>query len=292
MELTAEVLTLAEFQARFYSEEACAEYLFDQKWPHGFICSRCSHRQAFRIDSRRLPLNQCGHCHYQASPTVGTIMESSSTDLRKWFTALFLVSSTDASIHALQLSRLIQVTYKTAWLILRKIRQSITQADDAIKLAGTVYVDEGKCGKPWTDHFYYKSDEFPVLVGITPDDNSQPAYVKIQMVPRSDYTDTDILLQGISAFQDKHIETDASVIYSTRARMKRKDMKGYPIFKKARAWIKRTFHGLGQRHLQHYWNEFCWRINAKLHNRSLFDSLLNLCATTLTSTYDNLVKQK
>jgi hypothetical protein len=218
-------------------------------------------------------------------------MESSSTDLRKWFTALFLVSSTESSIHALRLSKLIQVTYKTAWLMLRKIRQSITQADQSVKLSGTVYVDEGKFGKPWTNDFFYEADEFPVLVGIALDEQDQPTYVKIQMVPKSDYTDTAISLQGRWAFHDKHIDEEATITDSARARMKRKDMKGYPIFKKAKAWIKTTFRGLDQLHLQHYWNEFCWRINAKFHNHSLFESLLNLCATTPTSTYANLVKQ-
>ncbi|WP_162463390.1 transposase [Paenibacillus psychroresistens] len=289
-DLTTEFASLVEFQARFYSEEACADYLFAQKWPCGFICSRCSHTLAFRIDTRRLPLYQCIHCHYQASPTVGTIMESSSTDLRKWFTALFLVSSTESSVHALRLSKLIQVTYKTAWLMLRKIRQSITQADHSVKLTGTVYVDEGKCGKPWTNNFYFEADEFPVLVGIAIDDQNQPTYVKIQMVPKSDYTDTDILPRAICAFHDTHVDDEATMTHSARVRMKRKDMRGYPTFKKAKTWIKKTFRGLAQHHLQHYWNEFCWRVNSKFHNQSPFESLLNLCAFTPSSLYANLVK--
>jgi hypothetical protein len=117
------------------------------------------------------------------SLTVGTIMESSSTDLRKWFIAMFLVSATNSSINALRLSELIEVTYKTAWLILRKIRQSITQADDTVKLTGVVYIDKGRCRKPLTSTMYSEPDEFPVLVGTAADAQDQPAYVKIQMVP-------------------------------------------------------------------------------------------------------------
>jgi hypothetical protein len=69
-------------------------------------------------------------------------------------------------------------------------------------------------------------------------------------------------------------------------------MKGHPIFKKARAWMKQTYHGLGQVHLQHYWNEFCWRFNTKLHSYPLFESMLQLCAATPTTTYAELLKQR
>jgi transposase-like protein len=292
VDLFTDIATLEQLQARFYSEEACAEYLFNQKWPHGFICSRCSHTKAFRIDTRRLPLYQCIHCHYQASPTVGTIMESSSTDLRKWFTALFLVSSTDLGINALRLSHMLQVTYKTAWLMLRKIRQSITQADDAVKLTGAVYIDNGRCGKPLTSTLYSEPDEFPVIVGTATDEQIQPAYVKIQMVPKSHYDDFHILPQGIRSFREKHIELEAAVTCTIGTRTKQNTKKGYPIFKQARVWMKKTYHGLGQRHLQHYWNEFCWRLNTKLLNHPLFESMLKLCATTPTTTYAELAQQR
>jgi transposase-like protein len=288
IDLFTNLTTIEQLQARFHSEEVCAEYLINRKWPTGFICPRCSHTTAFRIDTRRLPLYQCVHCHYQASPTVGTIMESSSTDLRKWFTAMFLVSATDSGINALRLGQLLHVTYKTAWLMLRKIRLSITQADDAVKLTGTVYIDEAKCGKPYTGPFYYEADEFPVLVGAATDDQDQPAYVKIQMLPKSHYNDTYIVPEGIRSFREKNVELEAAVTCTMGTRTYRKNMKGYPIFVQARAWIKKTFHGLGQRHLQHYWNEFCWRINARLQNKSLFESMLDLCAAIPTTTYTEL----
>ncbi len=64
---------LMEFQDRFYSQEACADYLFTHKWPNGFICSRCAHTSAVRITTRRLPLLQCRQCHYQASPIVDNL---------------------------------------------------------------------------------------------------------------------------------------------------------------------------------------------------------------------------
>jgi hypothetical protein len=99
------------------------------------------------------------------------------------------------------------------------------------------------------------------------------------------------LPEGIGAFRKKHIES-ATVTCTVGTRTKNNVMKGYPIFKQARAWMKGTYHGLGQVHLQHYWNEFCWRFNMKLRNQPLFESMLKLCAATPTTTYAELVKQR
>ncbi|HEY0826887.1 MAG TPA: transposase, partial [Bacilli bacterium] len=78
------------FLARFPTEEACVDYLIEQKWPAGYACDRCGCRSAYRTHTRRLPLFECMDCLYQASPIVGTVMEGSRTPMRKWFVALFL----------------------------------------------------------------------------------------------------------------------------------------------------------------------------------------------------------
>jgi hypothetical protein len=34
-------VTLAEFEERFKSEEACRQYIMQLRWPEGFQCPRC-----------------------------------------------------------------------------------------------------------------------------------------------------------------------------------------------------------------------------------------------------------
>jgi len=46
--------TVLEFQQRFSSEDACRQYLFQCRWPDGFICPRCSWREYFRHPHRHL----------------------------------------------------------------------------------------------------------------------------------------------------------------------------------------------------------------------------------------------
>src|SRR5438477_504270 len=56
--------TLADFEERFRSEEACRDYLFRVRWPEGFRCPRCGESRGWRL---RSALWQCARCAYQAS---------------------------------------------------------------------------------------------------------------------------------------------------------------------------------------------------------------------------------
>jgi len=42
-----------EFDARFSNPDACYEYLFQLKWPDGFVCKKCGH-QRYWLSSRNL----------------------------------------------------------------------------------------------------------------------------------------------------------------------------------------------------------------------------------------------
>ncbi len=51
---------LAEFEARFATEQACREYLCQLRWPEGFRCPRCGHDKAWAV---RTALLECAGCH-------------------------------------------------------------------------------------------------------------------------------------------------------------------------------------------------------------------------------------
>ena len=73
------------------------------------------------------PVYACGNCGHHVSPMAGTIMEHSSTPLRLWFYAMFLMASTRCGISAKQLERELGVTYKTTWRILKQIRSMLAE---------------------------------------------------------------------------------------------------------------------------------------------------------------------
>ncbi|MDR2529630.1 MAG: hypothetical protein LBD04_11565, partial [Synergistaceae bacterium] len=50
-----------------------------------------------------------------------------------------------------------------------------------------------------------------------------------------------------------------------------------------------TYHGLGKKHLQRYFNKFCYRFNRRCFARQFFNILLTVCISTPTITYSQLV---
>ena len=100
----AENMTLMELYERFTTDEACLEYLYEKRWPNGFACPKCGViDEPFNISSRKL--YQCKHCNRQTSVTAGTIMDKTRTPLRKWFLAIYLMSSDKRGCSALRLQR-------------------------------------------------------------------------------------------------------------------------------------------------------------------------------------------
>ncbi len=85
----------------------------------------------------------CGHYLY---PTAGTIFHKSSTSLRLWFYAMYIMASTRCGISAKQLERELGVTYKTAWRMFTLIRNQLMTQDDDDAAYGRVEMDETYVG--------------------------------------------------------------------------------------------------------------------------------------------------
>lgn len=102
-----------------FDEQKCIDYLSVVRWPEGIICPHCdSNRKIHKFsDNRRF---KCADCRKQFTVKVGTIFEESKIPLKKWFTTFDLVTSEGVS--SIQLSRNIDVTQKTAWYMLQRIR--------------------------------------------------------------------------------------------------------------------------------------------------------------------------
>src|SRR5213078_4973853 len=76
------------------------------------------------------PVYSCDHCGTQVSPMAGTIFEHSSTSLRLWYYAMYLMSSTRCGISAKQIQRETGVTYKTAWRMFKQIRSMLDESGE------------------------------------------------------------------------------------------------------------------------------------------------------------------
>lgn len=133
--------TLMDFNKEFPTDDACLEYIKEQRWPDGVTyCAKCEQeRKHYRVRGRKA--YACDHCGTHIYPLAGSIFEKSTTSLRLWFYAAYLMGSTRCGISAKQIQRETGVTYKTAWRMFRQIRSLLSEGD--LQLEGpTVEVDE------------------------------------------------------------------------------------------------------------------------------------------------------
>jgi hypothetical protein len=68
-------------------------------------------------------------CLVEFTVTIGTVMEDSKIPLSKWLFAMHLMGASKKGISALQLSRMLGITYKSAWFLCHRIREAMTPAN-------------------------------------------------------------------------------------------------------------------------------------------------------------------
>ena len=123
----------------FTTNDICKQAIAEARWADGVaVCPYCGGRHCkVGKDGRYL----CKDCNRKFNVTVGTIFENTKLPLRKWFMAMYLISSHKKGVSSLQIMRDINVTQKTAWFLLHKIR-GLYGITDAIALDGEVEMDE------------------------------------------------------------------------------------------------------------------------------------------------------
>jgi transposase-like protein len=86
--------------------------------------------------------HKCGDCRKRFSIKVGTIFEDSKIELRKWFMAVWLITSHKKGIASTQLAKDIGVTQKTAWFMTHRLRHAIRTQSFNRPLTGEVESDQ------------------------------------------------------------------------------------------------------------------------------------------------------
>lgn len=135
---------LIEINEYFSDEQICRKYLANLRWNKNPTCPHCNHNKVYEYQSGKL--YKCASCRKQFTVKVGTIFEDSKISLKKWFIAIYLITSHKKGISSLQLSRDIGVTQKTAWFMLHRIRYAIRTKSFNAPLKNVVEADETYVG--------------------------------------------------------------------------------------------------------------------------------------------------
>jgi transposase-like protein len=246
----------------------------------GPICPHCNSQDATALHGKahRKGLYQCNACREQFSVTVGTVFERSKIGLPKWVLASHLMAAGKKGTSAKQMQRMMGVTYKTAWFMMHRIREAMSQ-DGMPPIGGDEKIIEAdetlvggfaanvKKGRPL-------SKKKPVVALV-----ERHGEMRARATP--DITGKnirDVLVRNAS--RDSHLMTDDASMYfhigkefyghSTVDHSRRQYVKAggfvhsntvesfFGTFKRG---ITGSFHSISEQHLQRYVDEFVFRWN-------------------------------
>jgi transposase-like protein len=142
MKTTFDFKTLTDFTDYFSDEETCRQHFTAIRFRNGEYCPHCGQTEIYTFkDGKRY---RCAKCKQDFTIKTGTVFGESKLPLRKWFMAIYLLSTSGKGISSVQLAKQVGVTQKTGWFIDHRIRQAMKQNKG--QLFGTVEIDETYIG--------------------------------------------------------------------------------------------------------------------------------------------------
>lgn len=142
--LSAKARTLSLAQVlRLSDEEAYATFKavrFAANDGEAF-CPKCGLTDLYALPRRKMWRCKAKECGCQFSLTSGTIFSSRKLSIRDILAAIAIFTNGAKGHSALQLSRDLDVQYKTAFVLSHKIREAIAAQDKGAKVSGHVEID-------------------------------------------------------------------------------------------------------------------------------------------------------
>ena len=121
-----QIKSLIELIKSLHDRKSCMEFLEEHRWQGVPICPHCKCQSEkhykLKFGGEFNGLYKCRCCKKRFTVTIGTIFEGSNVPLEKWFCAIYIHLSHKKGISSIQLSKDINVTQKTAWYMLSRIR--------------------------------------------------------------------------------------------------------------------------------------------------------------------------
>lgn len=130
----------------FSDELFCVHFVANLRWPDDkAYCPKCGEANNKFMKSRRVWQCNTKDCKKQFSVKQGTVFEDSAIGLDKWLVAMWLLVNAKNGISSYELHRALGITQKSAWFVLHRIREAMTNGTIE-KLSGTIEVDEAYVG--------------------------------------------------------------------------------------------------------------------------------------------------
>lgn len=103
----------------FQDEQTCINHLEELRWNGNIVSPFDSASTVYKCKDNKY---RCRNTGKYFNVRTNTLFDNTKVELRKWFLAIYIVTSHKKGISSIQLSKDIDITQKTAWFMLQRIR--------------------------------------------------------------------------------------------------------------------------------------------------------------------------
>lgn len=271
--------SLFDLMKAFPDEQACIDHLRSIRWAKGEFCPHCGYDKLYEFGDKRT--FKCAACRQRFSIKVGTIFEDSKLPLQKWFMAIWLITNHPKGIASTTLAKDLDITQKSAWFVLHRLRHAARTKSFNAPLKGEVEVDETYVGGKSKNRHGRRSGIGGGHRQKTPVVGARQRKGKIvaRVLPIASQAALQTFIHDTVSKKAELLATDAHPAYAT--------LEGYPQhqivnhnkgeYRKGNAhtnsiesvWalLKRQIvgihHWVSPKHLNRYVDEMAWRLNRR-----------------------------
>ncbi|MBX3163977.1 MAG: IS1595 family transposase [Bacteroidetes bacterium] len=308
--INIDIKSIPQLLKAFHSEQICIEHLEKLRWNGNVISPFDETSKVYKCAGNKY---RCKNTGKYFNVRTGTLFDNTKIELQKWFLAIYIVTSHKKGISSLQLAKDIDVTQKTAWFMLQRIRNCFgienPHSGNGGSLDNEVEIDEAFVGGKNKNRHKSKKvensqgrsykDKTPVLgmverggklaaktIENTQAETLTPEIVAAVKQTANIYTDEWLGYKDIKWIYDHAFVKHNSHEY-VNGRVHTNTIEGFwSLLKRG---IFGIYHSTSKKHLQKYVDEFVFRYNTRSSSESgRFNQLLSNSENRLT--YKNLIK--
>jgi transposase-like protein len=292
--------SIIELIKAFPDEQTCIDHLTELRWGGTVVSPFDSESKVYVCKGNKY---KCKNTGKYFNVKTATLYDNTKIELQKWFLAIWLITSHKKEISSVQLSKDIDITQKSSWFMLQRIRNCFGIAND-----NEVEIDEtfvgGKNKNRHNDKKVKNSqgrsakDKQPVIGMVERNgnlvartiDNVKAATLTAEVIRQVKntadvYTDEWMGYKTVIRIYSRSFVKHSSGQY-VNGRVHTNTIEGFwSLLKRG---IIGIYHFTSKKHLQMYVDEFVFRYNARDDNEASRFSLM-LANTEFRLTYKELI---